>query len=190
MLGCVPAGNRGARDSRRRRPGRGYFTAIIAEVVGPTGSIRAFEIETRLAELARQSLSGGPQVHVEARSGTGEHEAADVIYVSAGVQQIPLTWLRSLREGGRLLLPLVPGGVEGGVLLITRRGKGFDAGFVGAARFVPCIGATDPDAIGRLRAAFGQGETDSVRSLRVNPEAPDDSCWFAGSGWWLSRSEA
>jgi len=170
--------------------GRGYFTAIMAELVGTKGVVRAFEIEPGLAEMARRSLAQWPQVHVEARSGTGEHGAADAIYVSAGVQQIPLAWLRSLREGGRLLLPLVPGDGEGGVLLVTRGPRGFAARFVAPARFVPCIGATDSEAMGRLRAAFGQGDADSVRSLRLVPEASEGSCWFAGSGWWLCRTEA
>lgn len=170
--------------------GRGYFTAILAELVGVEGSVRAIEIQPELAALAQQALSRWTQVHVECRSGTGEHESADVIYVSAGVQQIPLAWLRSLREGGRLLLPLVPGHAEGGVLLVTRLAQGFGARFVAPARFVPCIGATDPGATERLRAAFADGDAASVRSLRIPPEEPDASCWVAGDGWWLSRSDA
>lgn len=169
--------------------GRGYFTAILAELVGPTGVVRAFEVVTALADMAKRSLSPWAHVQVEARSGTGEHGAADVIYVCAGVQQIPLAWLRSLREGGRLLLPLVPGDAEGGVLLVTRGARGLAARFVAPARFVPCIGATDVDATDRLRMAFAGGHTDSVRSLRLGPEVPDESCWFAGSGWWLSLAE-
>jgi protein-L-isoaspartate(D-aspartate) O-methyltransferase len=171
--------------------GRGYFTAIIAELVGATGSVRAFEIETGLAEMARRSLAPWAHVHVEARSGTGEHPAAHVLYVSAGVQQIPLTWLRTLREGGRLLLPLVPGDAYGGALLVSRRGRDFDARFVVApCRFVPCIGATDAHAVTALRAAFAEDEGRSVRSLRLaEHEAPDGSCWVAGQGWWLSRAE-
>ena len=169
--------------------GRGYFTAILAELVGPTGTVRAFEIETGLAELARQSLSGWRQIQVEARSGTDERDLADVIYVSAGVQQIPLAWLDSLRDGGRLLLPLVPGDSQGAVLLVARHGSSLEACFVAPARFVPCIGATDADAAGRLRVAFARGDASSVRSLRVSPAAPDDSCWFAGNSWWLSRAK-
>jgi protein-L-isoaspartate(D-aspartate) O-methyltransferase len=116
--------------------------------------------------------------------------SADVIYVSAGVQQIPSAWLQALRDGGRLLLPLVPGDAEGGVLLVTRRAHAHEARFVTPARFVPCVGALDAGAIDALRAAFARGDSGAVRSLRVAPERADDSCWFAGDGWWLSRSEA
>jgi protein-L-isoaspartate(D-aspartate) O-methyltransferase len=169
--------------------GRGYFTALLAELVTPTGTVRAFEVEPSLAAMAERALSRWPNVRVEARSGTGDHDSADVIYVSAGVQQIPLGWLRALREDGRLILPLVPGDIEGGVLLVIRRGGAFEARFVAPARFVPCIGATDPHAVGTLRAAFARGQSSSVRSLRVAPETPDDSCWFAGTDWWLSSRE-
>jgi hypothetical protein len=28
---------------------------------------------------------------------------------------------------------------------------------------------------------------ESVRSIQFN-DAPDDSCWYAGKGWWLSTT--
>jgi protein-L-isoaspartate(D-aspartate) O-methyltransferase len=166
--------------------GRGYFTAIIAELVTPTGTVHAFEVESSLAAMAQRALSPWPNVRVEGRSGTGEHDPADVIYVSAGVQQIPSAWLGALREGGRMLLPLVPGEAEGGILLVTRRDRAFPARFVAPARFVPCIGATEAEAVGALRSAFARGDASCVRSLRLAPDKPDGSCWFAGDGWWLS----
>ena len=36
-----------------------------------------------------------------------------------------------------------------------------------------------------LTEAFRRGGTETVRSLYRNKPA-DDSCWFAGNGWWLS----
>jgi protein-L-isoaspartate(D-aspartate) O-methyltransferase len=167
--------------------GAGYFTAILAELVGPTGTVRAFEIDAALATAAERNLSPWPQVTVEAWSGTGAEGPVDLIYVCAGVQQIPSTWLRALRPDGRLMVPLTPGETEGGMLRVRRiAGDRYDAHFVTAARFVPCIGATDADAAKRLRAAFATGDAASVRSLRVAPESPDSSSWFAGDGWWLS----
>jgi protein-L-isoaspartate(D-aspartate) O-methyltransferase len=167
--------------------GAGYFTAILAELVGPSGKVRAFEVDPVLAASAQQNLARWSQAFVEARSGTGTEEPADLIYVCAGVQQIPRAWLRALRSGGRLILPLVPGDVEGGVLLIRKTSdERYEARFVTAARFVPCIGATDANAATALRAAFARGDSSSVRSLRLEPEPPDSSSWFAGDGWWLS----
>lgn len=169
--------------------GMGYFTAILAELVGPTGSVRAFEIDP-VAEVAGQKLKPWPWVQIEARSGVTAHEPADVVYAFAAVQQLPHQWIAALRPGGRLIVPIAPGAREGGMLLAERRDRGFPARFVVPARFIPCVGATDEAASRELGEAFARGDMDSVRSLRVAPEKPDESCWFAGNGWWLSRSQA
>jgi len=64
-------------------------------------------------------------------------------------------------------IALVPGEAEGGVLLVTRHGRGLEARFVTPASFVPCVGALDADAVGSLRAAFARGDGGSGRSLRL-----------------------
>lgn len=168
--------------------GTGYFTAIFAELVGPTGSVRAFEIDP-IARVACENLAPWPWVRVEHRSGVTRHEPADVVYAFAAVQQIPLEWIEALRPGGRLLVPLTPGDREGGILLVERSERGFPARFVTPARFIPCIGASDERAVAALREAFARGDMGSVRSLRGEPDDPDGSCWFRGAGWWLSRDE-
>ena len=167
--------------------GMGYFSAILAELTGAAGHVRAFEIDP-IAEVAREKLAPWPNVRVEARSGIATHEPADVLYAFAGVQQIPREWIDALRPGGRMLVPIVPGDREGGMLLATRRNRGFDARFVCPARFIPCIGATDEHAATRLSEAFARGDMSSVRSLRIDSQ-PDASAWFAGKGWWLSRDQ-
>lgn len=116
-----------------------------------------------------------------------------MIYVSAGVEQIPARWLGSLRSGARLLCPLIPHGEEGAVLLVHHLGSdtALGAQFLCPARFVPCIGAQDEaGARGRLLAAFRAGTRGAVRSLRRPPEEPDDSAWYAAQGWWLSTRAA
>ena len=40
--------------------GTGYYTAVLAEITGPTGHIFAFEIEADLANRARDNLSAWP----------------------------------------------------------------------------------------------------------------------------------
>jgi protein-L-isoaspartate(D-aspartate) O-methyltransferase len=169
--------------------GAGYFTAILAELVGPSGAVRAFEIDAELAATAKRKLAPWPQVTVHARSAVDAQDPADLIYVCAGAQQVPSAWLRALRPGGRLSVPLTPGDSEGAVLLVKHVNlEQYEARFVTPARFVPCIGATDPDAAELLRQAFARGDRASVCSLRVAPALPDSSCWFAGDGWWLSSS--
>jgi len=124
--------------------GSGYYTAILAELVGPSGRVDAFEIDRELAARARASLGRWPCVRVEPASGVdrplGE---VDLVYVSAGVQQPPRAWLDALRSGGRLVFPLAPNDAIGGVLMLTRTDSRqvFAASFVCPARFVPCVGA-------------------------------------------------
>jgi protein-L-isoaspartate(D-aspartate) O-methyltransferase len=171
--------------------GTGYFTAILAELVGPSGRICAFEIDEVLAERAQRNLAAWPWAGVEARSGVSETGSQfDAIYVNAGVQQIPRAWLDALAPGGRLLFPLVAANGAGAVFIVSRRGDRFAARFVSRARFVACIGAEDTDAVARLDRAFTTAACEAVRSLRVAPEPPDDTAWFAGSDWWLSTRAA
>jgi protein-L-isoaspartate(D-aspartate) O-methyltransferase len=173
--------------------GTGYYTAILAEMVGADGRVNAFELDAPLAARASDHLSRWPWAHVElssgARSTLGE---VDLIYVSAGVQQPPRTWLDALRAGGRLLFPLTPGGEEGGMLLVSYVGSRqiFSAEFICRARFFPCIGTQDEEISACIAKAFASGGHELVRSLRLDPEQPDDSAWVSGRGWWLSTNAA
>ena len=49
--------------------GMGYYTAILAELVGPTGEVSAIEIDKPLAERAREALALWP--HVTVANGDG-----------------------------------------------------------------------------------------------------------------------
>ena len=170
--------------------GSGYFTAILAELVSETGEVVAFEIDNALAELARENLRPWPWAKLEAQPPDTKLPLVDVVYVCAGVEQLPLNWLTALRPGGRLLLPLVPKGGEGAALLVRNVGSRttFSARFICSTRFVPCLGALDDELRAHLVRAFSQGSSDSVRSLRLDPERPDSSAWFSGHGWWLSTT--
>ena len=65
--------------------GTGYYSAILAHLVGPRGRVIAYEIEAHLAERAAANLAPLPQVSVRATSGAEPPlPACDVIYVSAG----------------------------------------------------------------------------------------------------------
>jgi protein-L-isoaspartate(D-aspartate) O-methyltransferase len=171
--------------------GSGYYTAILAHLVGPNGRVYAYEIDEALATRARENLREQYHVEVRIQSGvTAELPKADLIYVCAGAARPNLIWLDALRPGGRLLFPLAPTGVFGGVLLITRpdQGSTWPAKFLSRAAFIGCVGLQDEEAGHRLAEAFSKG-WDRVRSLRLNGP-PDDSCWFAGDGWWLSKAAA
>jgi protein-L-isoaspartate(D-aspartate) O-methyltransferase len=171
--------------------GTGYYTAILAHLVGPGGRVHAYEIDADLAARAGENLKDLPQAAVYPRSGIADDlPKADMIYVCAGITQPSWAWLDALRPGGRLLFPLQPETGLGGMLLLQRPDHGliWPAKFVSRARFICCEGQQDVDASYRLRQAFSN-DWDKVRSFRID-DTKDDTCWFAGDGWWLSTATA
>jgi protein-L-isoaspartate(D-aspartate) O-methyltransferase len=169
--------------------GTGYYTAIIAHLVGLGGRVHAYEIDPGLAARASENLKDLPQVDVQSRSGVADNlPKANAIYVCAGATRPSWAWLDALCSRGRLLFPLVPERGLGGMLLIERpdHGTNWPAKFVSRARFISCDGLQDADAGRRLTEAFSSG-WDRVRSFRID-DATDDTCWFAGDGWWLSTA--
>jgi protein-L-isoaspartate(D-aspartate) O-methyltransferase len=167
--------------------GTGYYSAILARLVGPAGAVMAYEIEEDLAARAVANLSDLPQVTVQNRSGSvGPLPACDAIYINVGATEPLECWLDALRPGGRLLFPLTPAQGAGGMLLVTRTADDrFEARMVCRAMFIPCAGARDEETAQKLTAAFQRADT--VRSLHRGT-APDETCWCAGNGWWLSTA--
>ena len=173
--------------------GWGYYTAILAHLVGLNGSVVAYEIAPDLAAAAARNLGHLPNVEVKARSATdGVLPSCDAIYVSAGATHPLDAWLDALRVGGRLLFPLTAidtsaGLPAGAMLLVTRTqdDSRFDARFVCQAAFVPCAGAFDGEIASKLVAAFRRPDTRGVKSLRRGTR-PDQTAWCAANGWWLS----
>ena len=170
--------------------GTGYYTALLGALIGKSGRVDAYEIEPDLARQAAANLAEFPQIAVHGRSGVeAPLPCCDVLYVSAAAAEPLAIWLNALRPEGRLLFPLEPQGEPGQMLLITRREEGsYSARFLCGVQFVPCIGAQDLRAVGALEAAFRKGNANQVKSLFRNDE-PDESCWCAGRGWWLSTRE-
>jgi len=115
--------------------GTGYFTAVIASVVGASGLVEAMDVDAGLAARASAHLSDRPWVHV--RQGNGSTDlmrGADAIVVHAGATHLLDAWLDALADGGRLLLPLTaeipgmpPGIGKGFMLLVTRHGDEWSA---------------------------------------------------------------
>lgn len=176
--------------------GPGYYTAILAEVVGAEGRVTAVEVDPALAARAAASLAPWSQVEVVEGDGAAiDPGPVDAIVVSAGATHPSPRWLDRLEEGGRLVLPLTfdtgPGALgKGGVLEVCRRGERFAARFFSVVHIYPCLGCRDPALAGRLRAALTRGDAATVRSLRRDAHPAGDSCWLHGDGFCLSRQEA
>jgi protein-L-isoaspartate(D-aspartate) O-methyltransferase len=167
--------------------GTGYYSAILATLTGPAGRVFGYEIDPDLAARAKDNLAAYANVEVRHQSATdGPLPECDVVYVNAGATSPLESWTSALRAGGRLLFPLAPAQGTGYMLLVTRNGAGtFGAKFVCGAIFTPCIGARDEETAKRLSDAFAKGGIATVQSLRYHTP-PDETCWFAGSDWWLS----
>jgi protein-L-isoaspartate(D-aspartate) O-methyltransferase len=167
--------------------GTGYYTTLLAKLVGETGVVDAYEIEPEFAQRAAKRLAGFPYVTIHNRSGAeGPLPSCDVLYVNAGATGPLNVWLDALRPNGRLLFPMTPAEGAGAMLLITKQEDGrFAARFLLQAQFVPCTGARDETAGQKLSDAFRNGGWAKVKSLHRD-NATDESCWFAGESWWLS----
>jgi protein-L-isoaspartate(D-aspartate) O-methyltransferase len=171
--------------------GAGYYTAILAHLVGPKGKVVAYEIEPDIAERAAANLARFPQVEVRARSGVEDLPAADAIYVNAAASHPLRVWLDALKPNGRLVFPLQAAGSTGAMALVTRpeRGDRWPSRLFLSVVFIPCAGAQD-SAIGRkLDEAFRRGGLERVRSLRLGG-GPSETDWLRADGWAFSTGPA
>ena len=171
--------------------GAGYYTAILAELVGRRGRVIAYEIAPDIAERAAANLARYPQVEVRARSGAADLPAADAIYVNAAATHPLRAWLDALKPDGRLVFPLQAAGSNGAMALITRpvRGEAWPARLLTGVVFIPCAGGQDPDMGRKLDEAFRCGGQERVHSLRFG-DAPRETDWVRGDGWALSTEPA
>ena len=175
--------------------GTGYYSAILAEIVGPAGRVTAIEIDPILAARAKENLATAwPQTTVITADGFRFQPdgPADAIIVNAGVTHFSSVWLDALAsENGRLLVPLTNAEWWGYFLMITRQAGDPDryaARFAGRVGMIPCVGGRDPAMEERLTAGLAKGDFTAIRSLRRAPEEPDHTCWLGGEGWWLSTA--
>lgn len=177
--------------------GQGYYTAIIAELVGITGSVTAVECEKELAERATANLAAYSQVRVVHSDGTTvQLEPSDVIYANAGVVCPVAAWLDAMKDGGRLILPLTSSLnakeenaiTRGIIFLIERSGDDFEVHWKSETAIYPCFGARDEEADAKLAAAFHGGGWKKVTRLYRTEEIADERCWLRGPGWALAYS--
>jgi protein-L-isoaspartate(D-aspartate) O-methyltransferase len=176
--------------------GQGYYTAIIAEMVGDSGRVTAIEYEDELASRAATNLSQFPYVRV--RHGDGfamPLEPFDAIYINAGAVRPASTWLDAMKDGARMVLPLTVTTTElghsitkGAIFLIRRRGDDYYVEWKAATGIYPCVGARDENSERALAGAFEKGGSEKVTRLYRNREIEQERCWLSGPGWALAYS--
>jgi protein-L-isoaspartate(D-aspartate) O-methyltransferase len=180
--------------------GTGYYTAILAHLVGPSGRVIGIEYDSELAARVKANLA--PQPHVEIVKGDGAlvpFDEADVIYVNAGCTRPAESWLDRLADGGRLILPMTSDqgfganapermASSGAVFRIKRCGKDYFATWISAVAIFPCAGSRDEASERALAAAFAKGGRQQVTRLYRRQEISEERCWLRGSEWCLAYS--
>jgi protein-L-isoaspartate(D-aspartate) O-methyltransferase len=175
--------------------GLGYYTALIARVVGPSGHVVAMEVEEPLAIGARANLGDIPWVEVRREDATSLGDASyDAILINAGVTHPLPAWLTALRPGGRLMLPLTatfPGMgpiSKGPVVMLTKKGKGvaYDARTITVTAIYSAVALRDDRANERVMESLKTNPMPRLKALRLDPHDASKECWLHGDGWCLT----
>ena len=174
--------------------GVGYYTAIMAHLVGRRGRVTAIEYEAELARRLIANFADAPNVQAVLGDGTQiAFDPANVIFVNAGaIYQPAAIWLDRLKVGGRLILPLTAAGFpnedfrHGAVFRIERRGDEFLARRHFRRRHLSRAGGRDEVSEKALAAAFSKGGAERVTRLYRRNEVPEEECWVRGDGWCLA----
>jgi protein-L-isoaspartate(D-aspartate) O-methyltransferase len=168
----------------------GYYTALMAKIVGPSGRITAIEVDPELAARARANLADAGFVDVRAGDAAAELPGSqDAILVNAGVTHPLPVWLDSLSIGGRLILPItftiegMPDHIgKGCVFLIVREPDRYTARFVSLVAIYSCTVARDAALNARLQASMASRSLFMVRRLRRDDHEAGLACWLHGDG--------
>lgn len=175
--------------------GLGYYTALIAAVVGSTGRVVAIDVDGALAIGARANLAGTPWVDVRHGDAASPlDESFDAILVNAGVTHPLDTWLDALASSGRLLAPItiaipaMPPIGKGPVVLLTKKGDtaSFAARTVTFVAIYSAIGVRDESLNERIGRALQASPFPRLNRLRRDAHEPSTECWLHGDAFCLS----
>jgi protein-L-isoaspartate(D-aspartate) O-methyltransferase len=174
--------------------GVGYYTAIMAEVVGPTGSVAGIELHPQLAARAKENLSDYPNVTVHEGDGaTFNPGECDAMLINAGTTHPHPLWLRNLRLNGRLIVPLTvavtPTLGQGVMAKIVREWGGFSAEVITVLAIFSCTSARDPLLEPLMPKALTSGALLRMRSIRRDIHEPADTCILHGSEVCVSSAQ-
>ena len=175
--------------------GVGYYTAIIAEVVGNNGSVVGSEVHAELGARARENLAGYPNVKVEiseADCAPYDPGECNAIFINAGMTHPLPMWLDRLQEGGRIVVPLTmtmsPGNGFGVMVKILRSGERFSAEAIGGVGIFSAIGLRDSSLEEAIQSAIKSQKLSGVKSVRRDAHEATETCILHGSGTCLSSA--
>src|SRR5215468_7523166 len=170
--------------------GLGYYTAILAELAGPTGSVVGYEVDAALASRAEAALRPWPSVRIEAGDAAAPAGPFDAIFVNAGCTHPRAEWLAALAPGGRLVIPLtarVPGLPHsiGSMVRADRRDPRWSASIVSQVGIYDCVNARDPALEGELRKLVGFTAAVKPTAAVVEPHERGAACLVHLPGFCL-----
>ncbi|QPC91379.1 methyltransferase domain-containing protein [Mesorhizobium sp. INR15] len=168
--------------------GTGYYTALLARLVSPGGTVTAFELEADLAAKAKANLEAyGNVTVIHGDAVIAPLPRSDIIYVNAGVAAPPAGWLKALQPGGRMIFPWRPAERVPFAVMVTRTDKGLACDPFMRSWFIPCFGASVADLTAKIptREQAARG-----RSIWLTEDKlPDrtataifDEVWFSSRG--------
>ncbi|MER8443748.1 protein-L-isoaspartate O-methyltransferase [Mesorhizobium sp. M1066] len=165
--------------------GTGYYTAVLARLVLPGGTVTGFELDEKLADLARKNLEAyGNATVVHGDAVTTPLPPSDIIYVNAGVAAPPAGWLKALRPGGRMIFPWRPAERVPLAVMVIRTQKGFACDPFMRSWFIPCVGASLADSASRIPTREQAARSRSI--WLVQDKAPDDTATAISGDVWFS----
>jgi protein-L-isoaspartate(D-aspartate) O-methyltransferase len=176
--------------------GHGYYTALMAQMVGPLGRVDGVEVDSGLADAARANLAAWSHAgvrHGNGVDGLGE-DSHDAILVNAGMTHPHEAWLAALKPGGRLAVPLTftlpqMGSIgKGAIALVTRSATGdeFSARVIGMVAIYSAVGIRDESLNAGLLDAYKRGPWPGFTRLRRDAHDESSACWLHGRTFCLS----
>lgn len=134
--------------------GSGYYSAVLAQLIGGEGRLLGFETERRLTGLAQRATSDIANIKISQGDAVTDLQAQDgpfdLIIAFCGVTHPPNPWLDALSVNGRLLLPMTGSQGWGAMCLFERSGEAFKVTTLGSCGFYPCISARNDEMAAAL----------------------------------------
>jgi len=148
--------------------GTGYNAALLAHLVGESGSVTTVDVDQDTADRARAALVGSGYAQVNVVCGDGElgflaDAPYDRIIVTVGVADFPRAWWDQLTTDGRLVVPLRVRGSQR-VIAFDRRDTCWQSTAIEFGGFMPIrgMGAQSLGSVVLYKTAEADVETHDV----------------------------
>jgi len=186
--------------------GTGYNAALLAHLVGPSGTVTTIDVDTDLVNAARAHLKDAAVTTVEVLLGDGAlghpHKAPyDRVIATVGCHAVPRAWIEQLAPAGRLVAPVRIAGDVSRSIVFQPAAEGWESVDSQLSTFMPLRGGIgdDPRRIldvtpdGTVRLQANQDQHITAEQVHGVLNEPAETVWtgvdFGGmqprDGLWL-----